>query len=255
MNYHRNKTLSTVDRDNDVWSNHCANYAKTFGWFGACCHMCMTTAIGGWPGPNPWWPSDWNHRQSKSLIFWGRFKTVEPPANEPADAQYYCKGIKRANPNASDGIYWIDPDGEGGEEPMKARCDMSGGGWTLIFANYAAQSAEGSWALSWDQTINTGLNTEAPADGLNYLMPLKYWAKLDNAQFRSAASGSINLSNFSLNANDKYKMVFDPTGNGGMDYHRLKPSARWIEIMMSGAITVPPMQRHLAGMVHVVTCA
>ena len=70
MNYHRGKPLSTVDRDNDVWSNHCANYAKTFGWYGACCHMCMTTPIGGGPAPTRG-PSDWNHRQANYLIFLG----------------------------------------------------------------------------------------------------------------------------------------------------------------------------------------
>jgi hypothetical protein len=72
MDYHRGKLLSTVDRDNDVWDSHCANYAKTFGWYGSCCNMCMTTAVGGWPGPNAWWPSDWNHRQANYLLFWGR---------------------------------------------------------------------------------------------------------------------------------------------------------------------------------------
>ena len=45
-----------------------------------------------------------------------------------------CKDIKRANPYAKDGMYTIDPDGEGGNKPFKAYCDMSydGGGWTKI---------------------------------------------------------------------------------------------------------------------------
>ena len=44
-----------------------------------------------------------------------------------------CSQILAEEPAASDGVYVIDPDGDGGEAAFSAYCDMSqdGGGWTL----------------------------------------------------------------------------------------------------------------------------
>ena len=45
-----------------------------------------------------------------------------------------CKEIKQNNPSATDGVYTIDPDGDGSIEPFDCFCDMTtdGGGWTLV---------------------------------------------------------------------------------------------------------------------------
>jgi hypothetical protein len=39
-----------------------------------------------------------------------------------------CREIRAADPSASSGMYWIDPDGQGvGDDPIYVHCDMASG--------------------------------------------------------------------------------------------------------------------------------
>ena len=46
-----------------------------------------------------------------------------------------CLDIKKKGLSQGDGIYLIDPDGEGQGNPFKVHCDMTsfGGGWTMCY--------------------------------------------------------------------------------------------------------------------------
>ena len=70
-----------------------------------------------------------------------------------------CQEIEN-KPDARDGIYWIDLDGEGGDPAFKAQCDMTNGGYTLLYAAHASENTQGSWALSWDRVLTVGVNAE-----------------------------------------------------------------------------------------------
>jgi hypothetical protein len=59
----------------------------------------------------------------------------------PIYDQYYCilgkscLEIKEKGLSRGDGMYFIDPDGEGEGEPFEVKCDMTsfGGGWTMCY--------------------------------------------------------------------------------------------------------------------------
>ncbi len=66
---------------------------------------------------------------------------------------YSARQILQANPAAADGIYWIDPDGAGGDSPFQVIANMTtaGGGWTLGLQNF-----EGSGFAMTDMVSNSG---------------------------------------------------------------------------------------------------
>jgi len=57
---------------------------------------------------------------------------VLSPLGSPQNPGLHCKDIFVKRPGATDGNYWIDPDGSGPVGVFQVFCDMQGGGWTRL---------------------------------------------------------------------------------------------------------------------------
>ena len=76
-----------------------------------------------------------------AVVFWAPAAKAHCPGHAHCDEEppspdgALCNDILIANPSAVDGVYTIDPDGDGGAAPFDAYCDMTtdGGGWTVVF--------------------------------------------------------------------------------------------------------------------------
>ncbi len=100
-----------------------------------------------------------------------------------ANPAYSARQILMADPGAADGIYWIDPDGTGGDAPFRIHADMTtaGGGWTL-----------GLHSLGTDPSATTDMvsNTGSVGLGTGHTRNLTELAISQPAELRHRLVGS-----------------------------------------------------------------
>jgi hypothetical protein len=100
-----------------------------------------------------------------------------------------CKDILDSGVSNGDGVYIIDPDGEGGNDSFPAYCDMTtdGGGWTLVLE----QTTDGTNSQIKSGESNTDpclLTTDADCSqprflNKNTIMGTSYMKKIGDSKF------------------------------------------------------------------------
>lgn len=65
---------------------------------------------------------------------WIQLASGELDGSTPINATADCPTLKAEFPSSPDGVYWLDPDSFGGDDPFQHYCDNThhGGGWTLV---------------------------------------------------------------------------------------------------------------------------
>lgn len=115
-----------------------------------------------------------------------------------------CYSYKMNNYH-TDGLYLVDPDGLGGNNPMEVYCDMTtnGGGWTLVFNH---NIVDGFWA---DANQADSFNTHLPGLSTN-----KYSILNEINDLKSDTKYEFLLHYPNEDKTNHWKQTFDPRSGG-----------------------------------------
>lgn len=117
-------------------------------------------------------------------------------ANNPA---VDCKDLLKKVAGTVTGMYWIDPDGQGGQSPLPAYCDMDsgGGGWTLLLTLTHPRDQYGGSVHPLATNLNVGSPDPAKAYSRDWRPLIK---PVKNSEFLIKHGGTGQWVRFVVNS-------------------------------------------------------
>ena len=151
---------------------------------------------------------------------WAPVATAIYNGQSPSSAGLSCKTLLDTGGSQGNGVYWVDPDGPGGNDPYETYCNMADndGGWTL-----AARMINNSWChidadmvSSLTAPDQSGCAKLSDAD-IRALYTDQFWLSCGtNAPHRF---GTINaISNFNTTSSVGNKVMTWSASYGGSTY-------------------------------------
>lgn len=133
-----------------------------------------------------------------------------------------CNEIKTNFPNATDGVYVIDPDGTGATAATTCYCDMTtdGGGWTLVL-NYLHLGGTNPLLVEKSSTLpllgstTLGVDEQGHATNWGHAIPA-YLTKFPFTELRFYAKTSLHTRVIHFRTANANTLSYFKTGTGSM---------------------------------------
>jgi len=162
---------------------------------------------------------------------------VKYPISGGSAPKTSCLEILQTGASTGNGVYTIDPDGTGGNDPYQAYCDMTydGGGWTKVVSYFGNTNVIGSAAInangSWTTTakglaagkVSTADITRLIGSSNSFLFRVQGGTG-DNLLNNGAGTGKLVYSGTlpswgtDLDPTASYTLYGDPTSSGTYNY-------------------------------------